>query len=262
MPKILVCGRGGSGKSTLVALLAGWLGEKGKVLVVDADESNLGLSTMLGLAPPQSTLMDYLGGKLAVRERLMAAIQGQKSEDVRLFGGGITLDTVPPECVSWNGPVGLLQVGKIEHSMEGCACPMGVVVRDFLNRLVVGHAEWVLVDTEAGVEHFGRGVPEGVDKVMMVVDPSRDAVVLAEKAAKLAREAKKDFSTVLNKVNGETAPVLREMVESKGIEVEGLLPYSPALAQAGLYGSPLSAASLRTELEQLKVRLGGILAAK
>jgi CO dehydrogenase maturation factor len=51
MPKLLVCGRGGSGKSTLVALLAQCLGEEGKVLVVDADESNLGLGTMLRLQP-------------------------------------------------------------------------------------------------------------------------------------------------------------------------------------------------------------------
>ncbi|MCR4419018.1 MAG: nitrogenase reductase [Clostridia bacterium] len=262
MPKILVCGRGGSGKSTLVALLAGWLGEDGKALVVDADESNLGLSTMLGVAPPGRTLMDHLGGKPAVREKLMAAIQGQKNEDVRLFAEEISLDTVPSECVSWSGGIGLLQVGKIEHAMEGCACPMGAVVRDFLNRLVVAPGEWVLVDTEAGVEHFGRGVLEGVDRVVMVVDPSRDAVVLAEKAATLAKEARRDFSAVLNKVSGETESVLREMLASKGIEIEGVLAHSPALARAGLRGLPLNTALLRPELVQLRAGLGGVLASE
>jgi CO dehydrogenase maturation factor len=37
MPKLLVCGRGGSGKSTLVTMLARIVGRTGaKVLVVDA----------------------------------------------------------------------------------------------------------------------------------------------------------------------------------------------------------------------------------
>ena len=50
MNKIAICGKGGSGKSTVVALLAKALREKHyKVLVVDSDESNTGLYRMLGL---------------------------------------------------------------------------------------------------------------------------------------------------------------------------------------------------------------------
>ncbi|MCL6477336.1 MAG: zeta toxin family protein [Peptococcaceae bacterium] len=51
MYKVIVSGRGGSGKSTLVALLAGELSNRERVLVVDTDESNLGLGKMLGLEP-------------------------------------------------------------------------------------------------------------------------------------------------------------------------------------------------------------------
>jgi len=39
--------------------------------------------------------------------------------------------------------------------------------------------------------HFGRGVLEGVDAVLVVAEPSHEAVRLAEKAVKLVREAKK-----------------------------------------------------------------------
>ena len=42
--KILICGKGGSGKSTVSALLARELSKNGdRVLVVDTDESNFGL---------------------------------------------------------------------------------------------------------------------------------------------------------------------------------------------------------------------------
>ncbi|MBC7342958.1 MAG: nitrogenase reductase [Clostridia bacterium] len=259
MPKMLVVGRGGSGKSTLVVLLARRLGEKGKVLVVDADESNLGLGAMLGVEPPRKTLIDYLGGKPAVREKLMAMLKGEGSERVELFTERLTLDGLPSECVRWDGSIAFMQVGKIEHSMEGCACPMGAVARAFLNHLAVEDGEWVLVDTEAGVEHFGRGVLEGVDAVLMVVDPSHDAVVLAEKAARLAREAKKDFGVALNKVDEKTEPVLKEMLAAKGIEIKGVLPYSPAIAQASLLGGPLEGGAMREEVDRLVSGIGGML---
>jgi CO dehydrogenase maturation factor len=255
----LICGRGGSGKSTLVALLARRLGEKERVLVVDADESNLGLGTMLKLQPPERTLMDHLGGKPAVRGKLMAAIRGQGDEVMQLFTEKVTLDNLPPECMYRKGQVAWMRVGKIEHVMEGCACPMGALARDFLNHLVVGDGEWVLVDTEAGVEHFGRGVVEGVDAVLLVTEPSHEAVILAEKAVKLAREAKKKYGVVLNKVDGETEPALREMLAARGIGVMGVLPYSPAVGWANLWGEPLEGSVMREELDRLVSGIRGML---
>jgi CO dehydrogenase maturation factor len=60
--KILICGKGGSGKSTLTATLARALNNRGKtVLVVDADESNLCLNRLLGARMPD-VLMDAMGG--------------------------------------------------------------------------------------------------------------------------------------------------------------------------------------------------------
>ena len=59
--KILICGKGGSGKSTVAALLAKAMHQRGKkIFLVDADESNIGLYNMLGLDMPVA-LMDSLG---------------------------------------------------------------------------------------------------------------------------------------------------------------------------------------------------------
>lgn len=246
IPKLLVGGRGGSGKSALVTLLARRLGQEGTVLVVDADESNLGLAAMLGVEPPGKTLLDYLGGKQAVGEKPMAMLRS--GGRVELFPERVALDSLPPDCVRWDGTLAFVQVGKIEHAMEGCACPMGAVARAFLSRLAVGEEQWVLVDTEAGVEHFGRGVLEGVDAVLMVVDPCRDAVILAEKGARLAREARKQFGIVLNKVDGETEGVLREKLGAN----------APAVARASVLGEPLEAGAVREELDRLVCGIGGM----
>ena len=69
--KVSVCGKGGSGKSTVVALLSRAARERGfKVLVVDSDESNSGLFMMLGLGEPPVPLMDLLGGRRGLKERM------------------------------------------------------------------------------------------------------------------------------------------------------------------------------------------------
>ncbi|QSZ28186.1 nitrogenase reductase [Aceticella autotrophica] len=251
MPKLIISGRGGSGKSTLVTLLAQRLGEEGKVLVVDSDESNLGLNAMFGIEPPSQSLMDYLGGKPAVSKKLRARMQSNGDEKIALFEENVGLDELPTQCVSRKGSVSLLRIGKIEHSMEGCACPMGALARDFLNHLVLKEGEWVLVDTEAGVEHFGRGVIEGVDSVIMVVDPSYEAVLLAEKAAKLAHEAKKDFGVVLNKVNEKTESDLKEMLAGKGIEIKGIMPFSEQIARTNLLGGALQTNAVKQELDKI-----------
>ena len=252
MPKIIISGRGGSGKSTLVTLMAQKLKSEGKeVLVVDSDESNLGLGIMLGIAPAEKTLMDYLGGKPAVTEKLMAMIRQEGDEQIELFPDNVGLKDLSSEFVQWNENAGLMQIGKIEHTMEGCACPMGAVTRDFLKHLILDEEQWVLVDTEAGVEHFGRGIVEGVDAVLMVVDPSNDAVLLSEKAAKLTGEAGKDFGVILNKVDDQTQPVLEERLTIKNIEVKGVLPYSPLLAQTNLQGKSLEEYSANEILDKL-----------
>jgi len=248
VPKVLVCGRGGSGKSTLVTMLARLLAEQGKVLVVDADESNLGLGKMLGITPPARALMESLGGKRAVGEKLMAAIRSKGTEEVKMFSGNFGTGELPDETVTWKGRVGLLQIGKIKHSKEGCACPMGALAREFLNKLTLGSQEWVVVDTEAGLEHFGRGVFEGVDKVLMIVDPSQEAVLLAEKIVRLAGEANKQLAVVLNKVDEQTGRRLREMLAEKKIKVTAALPYSPDIAEANLVGEPLAVEPLPQKL--------------
>lgn len=67
--KILVCGKGGSGKSTIVALLAREMAlRKNRVLVIDSDESNIGLHNRLGMEKPDD-FMNYFGGKKLLFER-------------------------------------------------------------------------------------------------------------------------------------------------------------------------------------------------
>ncbi|MBP2173217.1 AAA family ATPase [Methanococcus voltae] len=239
MSKLIICGRGGCGKSTLITLMAQKIEEQGKkVLIVDSDESNLGLSAMVGIKSPEKTLMDYLGGRPLLDGKLMEVFLNGENEKLELLSE-TSLDKLPSDFVSWNGNKGFMQIGKIEHNNEGCACPMGVIGNDFLNNLVLNKDEWVLIDTEAGVEHFGRGTVEQADAIIMVVDPSNDAVLLSEKIAKLSDDADKPFGVVLNRVDDETKTILEDAISKKNISIMGAIPYSKTMARENLVGNRL-----------------------
>lgn len=251
MPKVIVSGRGGSGKSTLTSLLAEELSVKGKVLVLDADESNLGLGAMLGMKNPDKTIMEELGGKPAVFEKMKVLFKSDFKEKPRFFESSFSIESLPADAVSDNGKIRFSRIGKIEHSMEGCACPMGAVAKGFLNSIETDKDEWVLVDTEAGVEHFGRGLLEGADIVLIVVDPSRDAVLIAKKAAELAAESGKIYHIVFNKTDDKTEKLLREMLDENGMKALVAMPYAPYISSSNLKGEPLSHASLKALLHEI-----------
>lgn len=234
---MLIGGRGGSGKSTIVSLLARKLKNNGnKILVVDCDESNLGLNKILGVKKSNETLMDNLGGKEVITSKLIDIIQ-KENKQINIFDE-MSLDSLSGEYVSWNENLGFLEIGKIEHVMEGCACPMGAVARDFLNHIVINEDEWILVDTEEGIEHFGRGVLEGVDFIIIIVDPSEDAILLANKAFKLASENNKNFGAILNKIDDSIEEILKSKLDSN-INILGIIDYSSDIAMSNLKGNSL-----------------------
>lgn len=237
IPKVLISGRGGSGKSTVVSLLARKLKNNGnKILVVDCDESNLGLNKILGVKKSKETLMDNLGGKVVIKNKLIEIIQ-KEDNHLNIFDE-MSLDNLSNEYVSWNDNLGFLEIGKIEHTMEGCACPMGAVSRDFLNHIIINEDEWILVDTEAGIEHFGRGVLEGVDFIITIVDPSEDAILLANKAFKLSFENNKNFGVILNKIDDAVEKILKSKLDSN-INILGIIDYSSDIAMLNLKGNSL-----------------------
>jgi CO dehydrogenase maturation factor len=251
MPKILFCGKGGSGKSTLLALLALYLSEHSDVLVVDADESNPGLARMMGLDAPRQTLMENLGGKSAFRRSMGKKTAALEKKD--LLGNALrSIAALPSSACSRRGRLTLVSVGKIEHTHEGCACPMGVLARTFIGGIAIQPGQWVLIDTEAGVEHFGRGVLEGVDALVAIADPSFDAVMLIGKIKTMAEEGGKSLCVVLNKTDGDTESLMRTLLEGRGIRIAAALSQSRDITAGNLRALPLDVAPFRENLQSLR----------
>ena len=219
MKKVAICGKGGSGKSTIAALLAHGLRDRGyRVLVVDSDESNPGLYRMLGLERRPEPLLELVGGKKKVFQAFSESSESPKSV---LTQEEIRTSDLPSQYVVERDGTRLVCIGKILQSLEGCACPMGALSREFLKRLSLGEDEVALVDMEAGIEHFGRGVETSVDSVLAVTEPSFDSLELAEKISTLAAEAGvESVWAVLNKVTSEEIGLrMGEELEGRGIRV-------------------------------------------
>jgi CO dehydrogenase maturation factor len=231
--KICVCGKGGSGKSTVVTLLAKAAQERGfSALVVDSDESNSALFRMLGFKSPPVPLMELVGGKAALKKKMQGPSVFERPE--------ITLEEIPSRYARSGDGLVLVSIGKILQSLEGCACPMGVLSREFLKKLRLNESWIAFVDMEAGVEHFGRGIDDAIDKVILVVEPSFESVAVAEKIRDLSAGMNKAVTAVLNKMPSENvARRLEAELKNRGIELIGIIPNDPSVFEACLEGRVL-----------------------
>lgn len=241
--KLSVCGKGGSGKSTIVALLAGEAAARGyRVLVVDSDESNTGLFQMLGFDESPAPLMDLVGGKVSLKEKM--------SQPNVLAEPQIATKDIPRQHVLEKDGLKLVTIGKILQSLEGCACPMGVLSREFLKKISLSQDEMVIVDMEAGVEHFGRGVETSLDSVLIVVEPPLESVRVAEKIHELAAGSGiKNVWAVLNKIpSEEIGKKLEEKLKNIGIDVIGTIHLDDAIFESGMEGTPLKRGKASDEM--------------
>jgi len=222
--KILICGKGGCGKSTVVTLLAKEIAiRKNRVLVIDNDESNIGLHSRLGMQKPED-FMNYFGGKKVLFEKTKEMKDKWRLAD--LPGGYLTE----------KGNIQLLSMGKIYQFGEGCACPINALSAKFLEILDLGDEEFLLVDTDAGIEHFGRGVGKGIDTLLVIIDPSQESILLAAKISELGRQVNKPVYYILNRIaDQETEEFLLNLIDRE--RVIAIIPENKEISLSGLAGN-------------------------
>ena len=258
--KVAVCGKGGSGKSVITTLLATALQKKDyKILIIDSDESNSSLYRMLGFENPPVPLMDLIGGKKMVQKALRPKNSLEKLEFQNniLTQETIHLNEIPTPYIQLKNGLYLVSIGKILQSLEGCACPMGVLTREFLNKLDLKFDEITLVDMEAGVEHFGRGVEENMDIILIIVEPSFESLHLAIKINDLAKGiGKNKIWIIINKVSSDVLlNKLENELNKRDLKVIGSIATDSDVFMTCLEGKPVKGRDIAQAVDKIAVEL-------
>ncbi|MFH0958040.1 MAG: AAA family ATPase, partial [Pseudomonadota bacterium] len=193
--KIAVSGKGGVGKTTLSSLLARYWARKGyRVLAVDADpDANLGSALGIdthGLTP------------IAKMEDLIyERTESKKGTVGGFFKMNPKVDDLPEALGREKDGVRLLVMGTVKKGGGGCICPESVLLKALINHLVLYEKDLVIMDMEAGIEHLGRGTAQGVDRLLIVVEPGQRSIETAEKVRQLTQDiGLKNISAVGSKI--------------------------------------------------------------
>jgi CO dehydrogenase maturation factor len=122
-----------------------------------------------------------------------------------------------------------------------------------MRKLTLREKEIVLVDMEAGIESFGRGVERNCDTVLIVVEPSFESMALAGKIGYMS-EGMGIFrvKAILNKV--PTEKIRQKMIEEldrAGVKVMGTIGYDPELNEAGFEGRAPGETNALRDMETL-----------
>lgn len=237
--KIAISGKGGVGKTTLAAVLARLFGRDGRdVLLVDADPAP-NTASALGIPREQAEAITPLCSMSDLIEERTGVRPGSG------YGAMFRLNPQVEDIAGKFGMRGkdgvhLLVVGTIKSAGQGCFCPESALLKALLKHLVVRGDQVVILDMEAGLEHLGRGTAQGVELLIVVVEPGLRSAGVARQIQALSMEmGVKRIGVVLNKIRDEEqASVLRRELE--GLEILGQIPRDEGLVDADLKGiSPL-----------------------
>ncbi len=184
MKLLVTIGRGGTGKTSFVALMTKYFIEKGvtPLLLVDADpDQNLG--EMVGVDLKEE-------GKKTISELLVQTF---------LQEGGTTVGVPPTERIEsriWTH--GMYEGDDFDFValgtkwVEGCYCLPNAALKGALGSLTKNY-KYVLIDSPAGLEHLNRRITSKVNDIFDIIDPSKKSFHHIERAYRIAKEVKIDF---------------------------------------------------------------------
>ena len=246
---IAIAGKGGTGKTTVSALLVQWLAQYGTVLAVDADPS-ANLHLVLGL-PLESTVGDIREGMLAeVKRGTFQA--GLSKQDY--------LEWKVTEALVEGERLDLLAMGRPEG--PGCYCAANNMLRSYLDRLQTQY-DYVVMDNEAGMEHLSRQTTRDVDLLLLVSDPTIRGITTAARMQELIHELRTVVGRVVlvvNRANGTLPAAVQEAIAAGGLDLLATLPDHSAIREYDAQGRPLVQLPpddpVRRRLIELAGRLG------
>jgi CO dehydrogenase maturation factor len=238
---IALAGKGGTGKTTLAALLIRHLIQHrlGNVLAIDADPSS-NLHLVLG-APLTRTVGD-------IREDARDQVpEGMARQD--------WLSYAVRMAVEEGDGFDLLAMGRPEG--QGCYCAANHMLRTIVDGICKTY-DYVVMDNEAGMEHLSRRTTRDVDHLLLVSDTSLRGLTAAEAMLALSHELDinvRKTSLIVNRVNGDLPAAFQPRIEQMGLPLLATVPYDAQLAEFDGGGRPLVELPAESPVSQAAERI-------
>jgi CO dehydrogenase maturation factor len=241
--KIAVGGKGGVGKTTVCAVWAQlFAGEGLDVLAIDADPDT-NLAQAFGI-PSERSPEPIIKMKELIAERTGAGkeavgayfrLNPEVSDlpekhwlDIQVVGSG------DAPAGQGQGRLRLLVLGAVTRAGGGCACPEGAFLKALLTHSILQRQEVVLVDLAAGVEFMGRASVQGIDALVLVVEPGGRSIETANNMARMAIDLGiRNVGAIANKITDSAQTAVIES-QLRGAKLLGSIAYKPAVQQADL----------------------------
>jgi CO dehydrogenase maturation factor len=221
---IAVSGKGGTGKTTLAGMIIRFLLDKGRgpILAVDAD-SNSNLNEVLGVKI-RATIGE-------AREMMRKDVPVGMTKDIWFE---YQVQTALTEAKGFD----LIAMGRPEG--PGCYCAANTLARKCLD-LLTGNYQYIVIDNEAGMEHFSRLTTRDVDLLFILSDSSQRGILTASRIRDLIHELDLRIARevlVLNRVRGNPGPEIFEEVRNQNLELGGILPADEEVYRYDTEGKP------------------------
>lgn len=247
--KLGVVGKGGTGKTTVSALLARAYAERGRSVVAIDTDSNPNLGVSLGLSARDTEAVPVLPRSLIVGS-----------------GGDLgAADVVGRYGRPTPSGAVLLSAIRVTEAGAGCTCAGHASVRSFLGDVLAEQAEVVLIDMEAGLEHLSRsgGTLAFADVLLVVMEPSRKSIITAVRTRDLAAQLGIPRTYALgNKARlPDDADFFAQRCAEHDITLAGVLPHDERIADVDRAGEAVTADAmdaLRPQLDRLLAFLDGL----
>lgn len=223
--RIALAGKGGTGKSTLAALLCRSLLGRGirPVLAVDADPNNC-LADKLGVTPERT-----IG---SVREELRAKPDAKPAG----LSKNEWIERQISESLVESMGFDLLTMGRQEG--PNCYCFINNLLRDYLGRISRDYGA-VVIDNEAGMEHLSRRTDGHVDVMLVVCAASMTGARTAVRIMELVRSLELEIGArylVLNSCSGAVPDEVGALFNQTGLETLAVVPTDESVAKFDVIG--------------------------
>ncbi|MCD4703485.1 MAG: AAA family ATPase [Methanosarcinaceae archaeon] len=224
---IAVTGKGGTGKTAITALLIRHLARCNKeILAIDADPDT-NLPETLG-CELEKTVGDMKQFMLTERDNLPPDINKESIFESKIY-----------EIINEMPDYDLLVMGRPEGS--GCYCYVNNLLRGIMDRFVTNY-DVVILDTEAGLEHFSRKIIRDVDDLLVVTDGSRRGLRTAERIRELTEELEtniRNIYVIANKVTDTNREKIANLARELDLKLIGTVPVDRMIEERDLAGDPL-----------------------